>query len=63
MVPLDVFGSESVAADLLQQVRWRDGVSCPRCRPDQPAALSGRPGPSVSVSYRQTATAPQTRSD
>ena len=25
MVPLDVFGSESVAADLLQQVRWRDG--------------------------------------
>ncbi|MDB2275446.1 IS1595 family transposase [Halorubrum ezzemoulense] len=31
MIPLDVFGSESVAADLLQQVRWRDGVSCPRC--------------------------------
>jgi hypothetical protein len=24
MIPLDVFGSESVAADLLQQVRWRD---------------------------------------
>ena len=32
MIPLDVFGSESVAADLLQLVRWRDGVSCPRCR-------------------------------
>ena len=31
-IPLDVFGSESVAADLLQQVRWRDGVSSPRCR-------------------------------
>ncbi|WP_425433526.1 IS1595 family transposase [Halorubrum ezzemoulense] len=28
-------GSESVAADLLQQVRWRDGVSCPRCRSDR----------------------------
>ncbi len=34
MIPLDVFGSESVAADLLQQVRWRDGVTCPRCRSD-----------------------------
>jgi len=30
-----VFVSESVAADLLQQVRWRDGVTCPRCRSDQ----------------------------
>ena len=35
MIPLDVFGSESLAADLLEQVRWRDGVSCPRCRSDR----------------------------
>ena len=35
MIPLDVFGSESLAANLLQQVRWRDGVSCPRCRSDR----------------------------
>jgi len=28
LIPLDVFDSESVAADLLQQVRWRDDVSC-----------------------------------
>ena len=35
MIPLDVFGSESVAANLLQQVRWRDGVTCPRCRSDR----------------------------
>ena len=34
MIPLDVFGSESVAADLLQQVRWRDRVTCHRCRSD-----------------------------
>ena len=34
MIPLDVFGSESLAADLLEQVRWRDGVECPRCRSD-----------------------------
>ena len=34
MIPLDVFGSESVAATLLAQVRWRDGVECPRCRSD-----------------------------
>lgn len=30
MIPLDVFGSESVAADLLEQVRWlspHQGVS------------------------------------
>jgi len=27
MIPLDVFRSESVAADLLQQVRWRSGGS------------------------------------
>ncbi len=32
MIPLDVFGSESVVANLLQQVHWRDGVTCPRCR-------------------------------
>ncbi|WEL25922.1 IS1595 family transposase [Haloferax volcanii] len=35
MIPLDVFGSESLAADLLEQVRWRDGVECPRCRSDR----------------------------
>jgi len=35
MIPLDVFSSESLAADLLQQVRWRDGVECPRCRSDR----------------------------
>nr|WP_279387671.1 transposase [Natrarchaeobius chitinivorans] len=34
MIPLDVFESELVAADLLQQVCWRYGVSCPRCRSD-----------------------------
>ena len=34
MIPLDAFSSESVAADLLQQVRWNDGVYCPRCRSD-----------------------------
>ena len=34
MIPLDVSGSESLAADLLEQVRWRDGVECPRCRSD-----------------------------
>ncbi|QCD65063.1 hypothetical protein GBQ70_05190 [Halomicrobium sp. ZPS1] len=31
---LDVFGSESVAPDLLQQVRWRNSVICLRCRSD-----------------------------
>ncbi len=35
MIPLDMFRSESVAADLLQQVCWRDGVACPRCRSDR----------------------------
>ena len=35
MIPLDTFGSESVAADLLQQVRWRNGVECPRCQSDR----------------------------
>ncbi|RJT07172.1 IS1595 family transposase [Halococcus sp. IIIV-5B] len=34
MIPLDVFDSESLAADLLEQVRWRGGVECPRCRSD-----------------------------
>ena len=29
MIPLDAFGSKSVGADLLQQIRWYDGVSCP----------------------------------
>ena len=34
MLPVNRFLSESAAADLLQQVRWRDGVECPRCRSD-----------------------------
>ncbi len=29
------FVSESAAADLLAQVRWRNGVECPRCRSDR----------------------------
>jgi transposase-like protein len=35
MIPLNVFGSELVTADLLHQVRWRDDVSCPRYRSDR----------------------------
>ena len=32
MFPLKTFVSELRAASLLSQVRWRDGVYCPRCR-------------------------------
>ena len=32
MFPFNEFISETSAADLLQQVRWRDGRQCPRCR-------------------------------
>ncbi len=32
MFPIKTFVSESRAANLLQQVRWRNGVYCPRCR-------------------------------
>ena len=32
MFPFDEFISETSAADLLEQVRWRDGRQCPRCR-------------------------------
>lgn len=32
LIPLDVLGSESIAADLLEQMRWRDSVESPRCR-------------------------------
>jgi transposase-like protein len=34
MFPVSRFVSESATADLLRQVRWRDGVECPRCRSD-----------------------------
>lgn len=34
MFPIGQFVSESAAADLLQQVRWRDGVYCPCWRSD-----------------------------
>jgi len=34
MFPMSRFVSESAAADLLQQVRWCDGVECLRCRSD-----------------------------
>ena len=32
MFPFEVLSSETSAANLLQQVRWRDGLQCPRCR-------------------------------
>jgi len=32
MIPLKTFVSERRAANLLAQIRWRDGVYCPRCR-------------------------------
>ena len=32
MFPFDEFISETSAADLLEQVRWRDGRQCPRYR-------------------------------
>jgi len=32
MFPINIFASESRAVNLLRQVRWRDGVYCPRCR-------------------------------
>ena len=32
MFPIRTFVSERRAANLLEQVRWRDGVYCPRCR-------------------------------
>ena len=32
MMPINVFVSEHRAANLLAQIRWRDGVYCPRCR-------------------------------
>ena len=35
MFPMHRFVSESAAADLLEQVRWRNGVECPRCRSDR----------------------------
>jgi len=32
MMPIKTFVSERRAANLLRQIRWRDGVYCPRCR-------------------------------
>jgi len=32
MFPIKTFVSERQAANLLAQIRWRDGVYCPRCR-------------------------------
>ena len=32
MFPFEVLNSETSAANLLQRVRWRDGLYCPRCR-------------------------------
>ena len=32
MIPFATFVSEVSAADLLQQVRWREGLYCPRCQ-------------------------------
>ena len=32
MFPIKTFVSERRAANLLAQIRWRDGVYCPRCR-------------------------------
>ena len=32
MFLFELFRSEASAANLLQQVRWRDGLYCPRCQ-------------------------------
>ncbi|MFC6765024.1 transposase-like zinc-binding domain-containing protein, partial [Natrinema soli] len=32
MFPFELFRSEASASNLLQQVRWREGLQCPRCR-------------------------------
>lgn len=32
MFPLKVFRSEAAAANLIQQIRWHDGLYCPHCR-------------------------------
>ncbi|PSP56769.1 IS1595 family transposase, partial [Halobacteriales archaeon QS_1_67_19] len=32
MFPFELLSSEASAANLLQQVRWREGLQCPRCR-------------------------------
>jgi transposase-like protein len=32
MFPFEVFRSEAATANLLQQVRWHDGLYCPHCR-------------------------------
>ncbi|SIS20350.1 Transposase zinc-ribbon domain-containing protein [Natronorubrum thiooxidans] len=32
MFPVEVFRSETSAANLLEQVRWREGLQCPRCQ-------------------------------
>ncbi|MFC4990558.1 IS1595 family transposase [Saliphagus infecundisoli] len=36
MIPLKTFVSERRAANLLAQIRWRDGVYCPHCRTELP---------------------------
>jgi len=30
--PFELLNSEASTANLLEQVRWRDGLYCPRCR-------------------------------
>jgi transposase-like protein len=32
MFPFELLSSEASAANLLEQVRWREGLQCPRCR-------------------------------
>ncbi|WP_162230995.1 IS1/IS1595 family N-terminal zinc-binding domain-containing protein, partial [Haloarcula rubripromontorii] len=32
MFPFELLSSEESAANLLEQVRWREGLCCPRCR-------------------------------
>ena len=32
MFPFELLSSEASAANLLEQVRWRDGLYCPRCQ-------------------------------
>jgi len=32
MFPFELLSSEANAANLLEQVRWRDGLYCPHCR-------------------------------
>ena len=52
MFPFELLSSEASAANLLEQVRWREGLCCPRCQSESVIKHGENAGHLVKIVFR-----------